>query len=97
MSEKRFSAAERNMLFEVKGVGPKVVERFEQLGIHTLRKLAEQDARAICEQASLLVGGTCWKNSPQARDAVAAAISAAQSATGTANGELRCAEIRKLS
>lgn len=85
MSEKRFSATERDVLLEVKGVGPKVVERFEQLGIHTLRKLAEQDARAICEQASLLVGGTCWKNSPQARDAVAAAISAAQSASKKVN------------
>lgn len=85
MSEKKFSAAERDVLLGVKGVGPKVVERFEQLGIHTLRKLAKQDARAICEQASSLVGGTCWKNSPQARNAVAAAISAAQSASGKAN------------
>lgn len=86
MSEEKFSAAEKAVLLEVKGVGPKVVERFEQLGIHTLRKLAKQDARAICEQASLLVGGTCWKNSPQARDAVAAAISAAQSASRKLDG-----------
>ncbi|WP_281931008.1 helix-hairpin-helix domain-containing protein [Methylocystis iwaonis] len=87
MSVKRFFPAERDVLLEVKGIGPTVVERFEQLGIHTLRKLAEQDARAICEQASLLVGGTCWKNSPQARNAVAAAISAAQSASKKVNGE----------
>jgi predicted flap endonuclease-1-like 5' DNA nuclease len=77
MSQK-FSAAERNLLLGVEGVGPKVVERFEQLGIYTLAKLATQDAQAICEQAALLVGGTCWRNSPQARKAVAAAISAAQ-------------------
>ncbi|KAF2989802.1 helix-hairpin-helix domain-containing protein [Methylocystis sp. MJC1] len=72
----KFPAAERDVLLGVKGVGPKVVERFEQLGIHTLQKLAKQDALAICE-----------KNSPQARDAVTAAISAAQSASRKVNGE----------
>lgn len=66
-------------MLSVKGVGPKVVERIEQLGIYTLRQLAKQDARAICEQTALLVGSTCWKNSPQARNAIAAAIDAAQS------------------
>ncbi|WP_136494450.1 helix-hairpin-helix domain-containing protein [Methylocystis heyeri] len=74
----KFGVAERDALLGVKGVGPKVVERFEQLGIHTLEKLATQDAQAICEQAASLVGATCWRNSPQARSAVAAAIAAAQ-------------------
>jgi predicted flap endonuclease-1-like 5' DNA nuclease len=77
MSEK-FSSDERSLLLGIKGVGPKVVERFEQLGIYTLAKLATRDAQAICEHAALLVGGTCWRNSPQARNAVAAAIAAAQ-------------------
>jgi hypothetical protein len=80
MSKSTFSEAEREVLLAIKGVGPKVVERFEQLGINTLKKLAMQDAQAICEQTALLVGGTCWKNSPRARSAVAAAIAAAQSA-----------------
>ncbi|MCI4680407.1 helix-hairpin-helix domain-containing protein [Rhodoblastus acidophilus] len=79
MVEKVFSDTERDVLLAVKGVGPKVIERFEQLGIHTLRQLAKQDAQAICEQTALLVRGTCWKNSPQAWNAVAAAIAAAQS------------------
>lgn len=81
MSKSTFSEAEREVLLAIKGVGPKVVERFEQLGINTLKKLAMQDAQAICEQTALLVGGTCWKNSPRARSAVAAAIAAAQSAS----------------
>ncbi|PWB83251.1 MAG: Pathogenicity locus [Methylocystaceae bacterium] len=80
MTTKTFSQAERDVLLAVKGVGPKVVERFEQLGIVTLKQLAARDSKEICAMASALVGGTCWKNSPQARNAVAAAIVAAQSA-----------------
>lgn len=78
MTTKTFSRAERDLLLAVKGVGPKVIERFEQLGIVTLRQLARRDAGDICALASALVGSTCWKNSPQARAAVAAAIVAAQ-------------------
>lgn len=80
MTEKTFSRAERDVLLAVKGVGPKVIERFEQLGITTLRQLAKQEAADICAGASAIVGSTCWKNSPQARAAIAAAIVAAQSA-----------------
>ncbi|QGM96265.1 helix-hairpin-helix domain-containing protein [Methylocystis parvus] len=86
MNKSKFSDAERDVLLAVKGVGPKVVERFEQLGICTLRKLARQDARAICEQTASLVGATCWKNSPQARNAVAAAIAAAQASVDMIGG-----------
>lgn len=80
MTAKTFSRAERDLLLAVKGVGPKVIERFEQLGIVTLRELARHEAADICTMASAIVGSTCWKNSPQARAAVAAAIVAAQSA-----------------
>lgn len=80
MKRTTFSKDERDVLLSVKGVGPKVVERFEQLGIVTLQQLAEQEAAEICAGASALVGSTCWKNSPQARRAVAAAIAAAKTA-----------------
>ncbi len=79
MTKRNFSRDERDILLTVKGVGPKVVERLEQLGIATLRELAEQDAKSLCAAASMLAGSTCWKNSPQARAAIAEAIVRAQS------------------
>jgi hypothetical protein len=72
-----FTIPERELPLKVKGVGPKVIERLEQLGIASLDRLAHQDAMAICAAASGLVGSTCWKNSPQARSAIERAIAAA--------------------
>ena len=73
-----FAADERAVLLAVKGVGPTVVQRLEQVGIEDLAVLARQDAGAVCAAASALVGSTCWRNSPQARGAIAAAIAAAR-------------------
>jgi len=72
-----FSPAERAVLLAVKGVGPTVVVRLEQMGFVTLAQLAEADARDILAKGASLSGSSCWKNSPQAQAAVAAAISAA--------------------
>ncbi len=75
-----FSPEERAALLKVKGVGPTVVARLEQLGIASLAQLAAADALQIVTQASALVGSSCWKNSPQARAAIQAAISMAKGA-----------------
>lgn len=79
-----FSADERAILLAVKGVGPTVVQRLEQVGIEDLAALARQDAGAVCAAASALVGSTCWRNSPQARGAIAAAIETARAHTADA-------------
>ncbi len=76
-----FAAAERATLLAVKGVGPTVVKRLEQMGIATLADLAKRSAGEICVNAAAVVGSTCWKNSPQARKAIEAAITAARGAT----------------
>ncbi|WP_191833809.1 helix-hairpin-helix domain-containing protein [Pseudomonas fluorescens] len=73
-----FPANERAALLAVKGVGPTVVERLEQLGYHSLAQLSQADALEIVTQAASLVGSSCWKNSPQARAAIHAAIARAQ-------------------
>jgi len=76
-----FSAVEKSALLRVKGVGPKVIERLEQMGFSTLQQLADADARDILAQGAQLSGSSCWKNSPQAKAAVEAAIGAALIAT----------------
>lgn len=73
-----FSAAEKQALLQVKGVGPTVVKRFEEVGIDSFEKLAAHDAREIAERVASMLRTTCWKNSPQALAAVEAAIQRAK-------------------
>lgn len=75
-----FPTHERTILLAVRGVGPTVVQRLEELGIEDLASLARQDAAALCIATSAELGSTCWRNSPQARAAIAGAIEAAQRA-----------------
>lgn len=73
-----FSADERAVLLAVKGVGPTVIARFEQIGIHSLDALADNGVDEIVGQVAAMLGTTCWKNSPQSRAAIAGAIAAAK-------------------
>lgn len=73
-----FSEAERQALLEVKGVGPTVLKRFEEIGIDSFGLLARHDARTIAEMVASMLRTTCWKNSPQALSAIGAAIERAK-------------------
>jgi len=73
-----FTDHERHILLATRGVGPKVIERLEELGVGGFARLAQADAAVVCAGAAASVGSTCWKNSPQARKAVQAAIDAAR-------------------
>ncbi len=75
-----FPISERQTLLAVKGVGPTVVFRLEQMGIESLAHLAKANTLDIVSDAAKLLGSTCWKNSPQARAAIQSAINAAQAA-----------------
>lgn len=73
-----FPPKERAALLELKGVGPTVITRFEQMGIDSLALLSESDVTDILARASAASGSTCWKNSPQARAAVTVAVDLAK-------------------
>lgn len=75
-----FSLRERNILLAVKGVGPTVVKRLEEMGYNNLEKLASADMLEIVSHGAAMTGSTCWKNSPMAKAAVSGAIAAAQKA-----------------
>ncbi len=77
-SENQFSQAQRQALLQVKGVGETVIQRFEQIGIHSFNDLAQYQAQDIAEMVASMLGTTCWKNSPQAKAAIQAAIDRAQ-------------------
>ena len=83
MEPASFSPAERTILLAVKGVGPTVVARLEEIGIASLADLATRNADEICTHVSQLLGASCWRNSPQSRAAIAGAIAGAKaSVTG---------------
>lgn len=76
-----FSVNDRELLAQVKGVGPLVIARLEQMGYSTLSELAGADVQHIVETAASLTGSSCWKNSPQAKAAIQGAINAAAHGT----------------
>ena len=69
-----FSDSERAALLAVKGVGPTVIKRLEEIGIDTLAELAHYRADTITQRVSDMLRTSCWKNSPQAKAAIEAAI-----------------------
>jgi hypothetical protein len=71
---KQFPADERALLLGVKGVGPTVIGRLEQLGYHSLGELAQADASHIVQLVASMLGSSCWQNSPKARVAIEGAI-----------------------
>lgn len=73
-----FSKEEKSALLELKGVGPTVVKRFEEIGINSFQELKEYQAEDIAEMVASMLNTTCWKNSPQAKSAISAAIERAK-------------------
>ncbi|UOV04513.1 hypothetical protein MUU77_04235 [Pseudoxanthomonas sp. F37] len=59
-------------------MGATVVQRLEQMGIASLRQLAAATPSEILAGAAGLTASTCWKNSPQARAAIQAAVELAR-------------------
>lgn len=73
-----FSATEKQHLLATKFVGETLIARLEQMGIHSLAQLAETAPETILNSGTEITGTSCWKNSPQARQAVANAIATAK-------------------
>ena len=73
-----FSEQEKAALLGVKGVGPTVVKRFEEVGIDSFSELARYEPKEIAERVASMLRTTCWKNSPQALSAVKSAIERAK-------------------
>lgn len=74
----KFTEPEKEALLALKGVGPTVIKRFEEIGISSLAELATYNAEDIAERVAQMLRTTCWKNSPQAKAAINAAIERAK-------------------
>lgn len=73
-----FPVAEHHAMLALKGVGPSVIQRLEQLGFHSLQPLAAADSADICRQIAGMLRASCWQNSPQARASIDAIIQLAR-------------------
>lgn len=73
-----FNASEKAALLDIKGVGPTVVKRFEDIGIDSFSELAKYEPKDVVERVASMLRTTCWKNSPQALLAVESAIARAR-------------------
>ncbi|GKX56931.1 hypothetical protein SOASR030_30430 [Leminorella grimontii] len=73
-----FSEQEKSLMLAVKGVGPTVISRLEQIGFSSLPQLAAAETEQVTKQIAQMMGSTCWHNSPQARAAVEGVIELAR-------------------
>ena len=73
-----FSTVEKEQMLRLKGVGPTVIARLEQIGFSSLSQLAEVDVLDVTKQVSQMLGSTCWHNSPQARASIQAIVDLAK-------------------
>ena len=69
-----FTEAQTQSLLTVKGIGKTVLQRLQQMGLDDVAELAAADADEILQQGAALTGSSCWKNSPQAKAAIEAAV-----------------------
>ncbi len=81
-----FSPEEKQALLAVKGVGPTVLQRFEEVGVDSFAKLAKCEAKALAKLVADMLGSTCWAQSfrpppPRSLATVEGAIALAQTAT----------------
>ena len=73
-----FTAKQTASLLAQKGIGATVLTRLQQMGLDDIAKLAAADVDDMLQQGAALSGSTCWRNSPQARAAMQAAVTWAQ-------------------
>ena len=69
-----FTDEEIQSLLAVKGIGRTILQRLQQIGLDDVATLAAADLDDILERGAQLTGSTCWRNSPQAKAAIATAI-----------------------
>lgn len=70
----RFDEADKARLLALKGVGPTVVQRLEEIGFTCLADIAGVEPQAINKAVSQMLHASCWANSPMARAAMARVV-----------------------
>ena len=69
-----FSEEEKRSLLSQKGIGATILKRLEEMGLDDVKILAVASPDFILQRGAEITGSTCWRNSPQARKAIEAAV-----------------------
>tara|TARA_B100000405_G_scaffold297399_1_gene253232 strand:+ start:2491 stop:2733 length:243 start_codon:yes stop_codon:yes gene_type:complete len=78
-----FTPEEKEALLEVKGVGPVVIKRFEEIGIYSFAALSKYHADDIADMVASMLQTSCWKNSPQSKKAINSTIELARNSVAS--------------
>ena len=74
-----FSEDEKRSLLSEKGIGATILKRLEEMGLDDVKILATTNPDFILQRGAEITGSTCWRNSPQARNAIETAVNWAKS------------------
>lgn len=69
-----FSEEEKRSLLSQKGIGATILKRLEEMGLDDVKILAVTSPYFILQRGAEITGSTCWRNSPQARNAIETAV-----------------------
>ena len=69
-----FTTEQQTALLAEKGIGKTVLQRLAQMGLDDVEALANADIDEVLTLGAMLTGSSCWKNSPQAKAAIEAAV-----------------------
>lgn len=69
-----FSEDEKRSLLSQKGIGATILKRLEEMGLDDVKILAVTSPDFIFQRGVEITGSTCWRNSPQARNAIETAV-----------------------
>ena len=73
------SEEEKRSLLSQKGIGATILKRLEEMGLDDVKILATTNPDFILQRGAEITGSTCWRNSPQARNAIETAVNWAKS------------------
>lgn len=73
-----FSESERKLLLKAHQVGSKVIERLEQVGLGSFKKLAKSDWEEVLVKISFFTNDSTWKSHKMAKVAIQNAIETAK-------------------
>ena len=74
-----WSEEEKRSLLSQKGIGATILKRLTEMGLDDVKILAATSPDFILQRGAEITGSTCWRNSPQARNAIETAVSWAKS------------------
>ena len=69
-----FSEDEKRSLLSQKGIGATILKRLEEMGLDDVKILAVTNPDFILQRGAEITGSTCWRNSPQGRNAIETAV-----------------------